>query len=62
MVVHTETKDTYEIEIKIAVKLIFTMNFLRKYPTNVLTYVNITLFTLKHRTCFSPQGAILRST
>ena len=33
------TNDTYEIEIKIAVQLIFTIHFLHKNPTIVLIYV-----------------------
>jgi hypothetical protein len=39
MTVDIITNFTYEIEIKIAVQLIITMNFLHKNPINVLIYV-----------------------
>ena len=40
MAVDITTNDSYEIETKIAAKLIFTMNFfLHKNPINVLIYV-----------------------
>lgn len=38
MVVDITTNDTYEMEIKIAVQLKFTMKFLHKIPTIVLIY------------------------
>jgi hypothetical protein len=39
MTVDIITNFTYEIEIKIAVKLIIKMNFLHKNPINILIYV-----------------------